>query len=190
MGFSFSLVHVQVWATVSMWMASVSALHACKSRVFWSPYQTQMAVFPSQNFQWNPSLLCCLPHIGLSPQRTLFAYNSSSPSFYSTSGQESLSGSGSRPCSQDLPSAPCWTAACEGPGCGSTGSPQVTGSFPELVVRSKHFLVCCRYSVHFQSAEMAILFNTLSRFLAAFLSWFISLQREFSILFWITFHPN
>lgn len=43
--FSFSLVHVCRFGQLSMWMASVSTLHACKSGVFRSAYQTQMAVF-------------------------------------------------------------------------------------------------------------------------------------------------
>ena len=76
---------VQVWATVSMWMASVSTLHACKSRVFRSAYQTQRAVFfpPRTSSEISLSSVVC----------PTWDYNLSEPCllipFYSASNQVS-----------------------------------------------------------------------------------------------------
>lgn len=100
---------VQVWATVSMWMASVSTLHACKSRVFRSAYQTQMAVFPPRTCSEIPRYSVVCP---------TWDYNLSEPCLLTTWAHHStvrqvrwvLSGSGSRPCSQDLPSP--WLNHC------------------------------------------------------------------------------
>ena len=169
--FSFSLVHVcrfgQLW--VCGW--PVSTLHACKSRVFRSAYQTQMAVF----FPPRTSSEISLSSVVF----PTWDYNLSEPLFAYTILQCIKSGESLPAVAAGLVPRIChhfgWTAARECPGWGSTGSPQAHTFFPELGFRSKHFLVCCRYSVHFYSAEMAVLFNCLSRFIAAFLRWFISL---------------